>query len=602
MLEKLLSRFLAELPTILLNSTGVAILLFAGFWMIFPLYQLYRKRSTPPRWGPVLIVLITAAALLGFLYLTASNTSRRAFIDLPMYELVRSLINFGVGTVMAGGCTWALHWVARRGSEKRPRLYAPLVAMGIIVILGTVAAVLYQLTFQPDLDQVTVEAPEVSDIAIEGNLPLRVFEDKVVQMPTAMTLGPNGELYVAGNIGTIWVMVDEDQNGTADKVTEFATGLRQPQGLVWTPQGLYVTQLEKVLRLTDTDGDGKADQTTTIVDGLPGEEYAFHQPHGLALGPDGRLYVGVGSTTDHRPEKHPLAARIFSVNLDGSDIRTYATGLRNPYSIVPAPGGGFFSIDNGSSGCIDTATQIDDCSNKVDVPEELNYVVEGGDYGFPNYFGVPPQDSGTRPPMETFPDHSAPTGLILYTGERLPAKYNGQLLMALWARGEIYSVRFFRTSEQTFVGASRLFASGFAGPSALLQAPDGGVYVASFSSNVIHYIGQGTPARTLGASGGTVTSLVGVEDGGELFKVACANCHGPEAKGIEGVGKNLVESEFVAGVSEDELAAFITVGRKIDDPANTTGIPMPALGGRTDLTPAQVLVLAQYLKNLQASP
>ncbi|MBL8046506.1 MAG: PQQ-dependent sugar dehydrogenase [Anaerolineales bacterium] len=602
MLEKLFSRFLAELPAILLNSTGVAILLFAVYWVGWALFRLFRPRAYTPRWGSILIVLATAAALFGFLYLTASNTSRRAFIDLPMYELVRSLINIGVGILIAGGVAWGLNWAARRGSTKKPALYPLIVTGGVLVILGAVAAVLYQLTFKPDLDQVTVDAPAVGEIAIEGNLPISVFENQVVQMPTALTLGAEGELYVASNIGTIWVMVDEDQNGTADKVTEFATGLHQPQGLAWTPQGVYVTQLEKVVRLTDTDGDGQADETTTIVDGLPGEEYAFHQPHGLALGPDGRLYVGVGSTTDHRPESHPLAARIFSVNLDGSDLQTYATGMRNPYSIVPAPGGGFFSIDNGSSGCIDTATQIDDCSNKVDVPEELNYVVEGGDYGFPNHFGVPPEDSGTLPPMETFPDHSAPTGLILYTGQRLPAKYNGQLLMALWARGEIYSVRFFRTSENSFIGSSRLFASGFAGPSALLQAPDGGIYVASFSSNVIHYIGQGSRTRTLGASSGTVTSLVGVEDGAELFRVACANCHGPEAKGIEGVGKNLVESEFVAGLSEDELAAFITTGRKVDDPANTTGVPMPALGGRTDLAPGQVLELARYLKKLQASP
>jgi|GEM_PF-480612 len=599
MLEKLLSRFLAELPVILLNSTGVAVLLFSVFWVGYAAYQLFQKRSGAPRWGYALILLAAAGALMGFLYLTASNTSRRAFIDLPMYELARSILNIILGLLMAGGAAWALHVLARRGSGARPARYALMVTGGVWLILGAVAAILYQLTFTPDLDQVTVEAPALSEIAIEGNLPIQVFENQVVKMPTAMTLGPNGEVYVAGNMGVIWVMVDEDQNGTADKVTEFATGLRQPQGLVWTEQGVYVTQLEQVVRLTDTDGDGKADQTLTIVDGLPGEEYAFHQPHGLALGPDGRLYIGVGSTTDHRPEPHPLAARILSVNLDGSDLQIYATGLRNPFNIVPAPGGGFFSVDNGSSGCIDTATQIDDCSNKVDVPEELNYIVEGGDYGFPNYFGVPPQDSGTLPPMVTFPDHSAPTGLILYTGERLPAKYQGQLFMALWARGEIYSVRFFRTSEQTFVGSSRLFASGFAGPSALLQARDGGLYVASFSSNIIHYIGQGSQTRSLGAASDTGVSLVGVETGAELYKVACASCHGPDAKGIEGVGKNLAVSEFVAGLSEDELAAFITAGRKADDPANTTGIAMPALGGRTDLTPTQVLELARYLKDLQ---
>src|SRR5574341_708880 len=109
-------------------------------------------------------------------------------------------------------------------------------------------------------------------------------------------------------------MHDDNLDGVADRVTEFANGLRQPEGLAWGKDGLYVTVTDKLLLLKDLDGDDVADTTEFIVEGVPGEVYAFHQSSGLTFGPDGRLYIGVGSTTDHRPETYPLAARILSVN------------------------------------------------------------------------------------------------------------------------------------------------------------------------------------------------------------------------------------------------------------------------------------------------
>jgi len=61
----------------------------------------------------------------------------------------------------------------------------------------------------------------------------------------------------------------------------------------------------------------------------------------------------------------------------------------------------------------------------------------------------------------------------------------------------------------------------------------------------------------------------------------CAGCHGVDATGVTGLGKNLVDSEFIAGISDADLAAFIKKGRPISDPANTTGIDMPPKGGRS---------------------
>lgn len=587
---------------LLYNAFGLSLLFLAPICVLLGIYKIVRQ--TKPEVISGLFLLATSVAGTGiFIYLTASTPARRAYINLPMRELVVSVVEIGLGLIVMAVVLAVILGLAlylKGDSEFR---FGLAISMGVALYTALTAGGLYRLTFSPDLDQITAEAPDISAITIADNIPIQVFENKVNQQPTALELGPNNELYVAGISGNIWVMEDTNQDGVADNVTEFAGGLKQPEGLAWGESGLYVTVIDKLLLLRDNNGDYKADETQVIVDGFPGEEYAFHQSNGLTFAPDGRLYIGVGATTDHRPETHPLAARILSVNPDGSDLRVYATGLRNPFGMIPAPNGGLFAIDNGSSGCIDTPTKIDDCSNKIDVPEEVNYIVEGKDYGFPNYFGIPSQDSGTMPPLVTFPDHSAPTGIVIYEGDMFPEKYKGQLFVALWARGEIYSIRLFQIDAEHYVGSSRLFASGLVGPSAVINAPTGGLYAASFTTNTIYHLGRigGTTNPAVQASGTDFLPEPVAEDaaiGQELFISTCAACHGSQGEGIQGLGKNVTTSEFVASQSDDELVTFIKNGRDAYDPLNTTGVPMPPKGGNSALSDQDLYNIVTFIRTI----
>jgi len=79
------------------------------------------------------------------------------------------------------------------------------------------------------------------------------------------------------------------------------------------------------------------------------------------------------------------------------------------------------------------------------------------------------------------------------------------------------------------------------------------------------------------------------------FGMRCAACHGPDAKGVEGLGVNLVESQLVADSSEAELVAFLKVGRLGDSPDSSTGIAMP---GFNYLTAEQLTEVSSYLKQL----
>lgn len=570
-----------------LSALGLSLLFFAVLWTARALWAAATRAGQAGALG-VLAAWIGAAV---FVYLTASNSARRAFINLPMRELAVQTATVLGGLALAAVAWLLTAWLARRYNAR-------IVGLAVAALYAAGAGLLYLATFEPDLDEITVRAPALSQLTVADGIPITVFEDRVIVKPTAIEVGPSGEVYVSSIDGQIWLMYDDDHDGHADRTQEFASGLRQPEGMAWSETGLYVSEIDRVSLLVDVDKDGKSDRKDLIVGGFPGEIYAFHQSSGLTFGPDGRLYLGVGATTDHRPEPHPLAARILSFNPDGSDLRVYATGLRNPFVIVPAPGGGFFAVDNGSSGCIDTPTQIDDCSNKIDVPEEVNYISEGRDYGFPKYFGVPPQDSGTEPPIVTFPDHSAPAGLLYYDGTRLPSKYVGQLFVGLWIRGEIYSVRLLRTDGNRFVGSSRLFASGFAGPSAMHQAPDGSIYLASFTGNTIYTIGQRGPATTASAAPPGTPTSGNLAEGRNIFMSSCAACHGVDGRGLPKLGKALVGNPFVTTQTDDELVAFIRRGRSTHESGNTSGVDMPASGGLPMLSDGQLKSVITFVRGL----
>lgn len=105
--------------------------------------------------------------------------------------------------------------------------------------------------------------------------------------------------------------------------------------------------------------------------------------------------------------------------------------------------------------------------------------------------------------------------------------------------------------------------------------------------------GESGPTTTEGPAGpGDIAR------GAEIYKGTCATCHGGDAKGIDGLGKPLVNNEFIQSMSEQELATFIKVGRDRDDPENMTGVDMPPKGGNPSLTEQDLNDVSAYLKSL----
>jgi mono/diheme cytochrome c family protein len=89
-----------------------------------------------------------------------------------------------------------------------------------------------------------------------------------------------------------------------------------------------------------------------------------------------------------------------------------------------------------------------------------------------------------------------------------------------------------------------------------------------------------------------------VVEGATVYSGTCTACHGVNLEGIEGLGKPLAPSEFVASQTEAELAAFVKVGRPTSDPANTQGVDMPPKGGNPSLNDQDLLDVSAYIQSL----
>ena len=97
----------------------------------------------------------------------------------------------------------------------------------------------------------------------------------------------------------------------------------------------------------------------------------------------------------------------------------------------------------------------------------------------------------------------------------------------------------------------------------------------------------------------TPTSAADVVNGQQNFAATCASCHGPDAKGMPNLGKDLTVSQFVKDNSDAEMVAFLLVGRPASDPLNTVGVDMPPKGGNPALTDQDLLDIVAYVRSLQ---
>ncbi|MDB4537153.1 HEAT repeat domain-containing protein [Akkermansiaceae bacterium] len=201
----------------------------------------------------------------------------------------------------------------------------------------------------------------------------------------------------------IKVLEDTTGDGKADKTTVFRGDFNEPLagpsgGLIEKDGTVYFAMIPGVYSLRDLDGDGKAEEVKTLVNGF-GVRVSFsgHDLNGFAFGPDGKLYWSIGDRGYHVEQdgktfSRPDSGGVFRSNPDGSEFEEYYINLRNPKEIVFDDFGNLFTVDNDY-----------DQGDR----ERIVYLVEHGDTGWrmghqtlASFGGVAWDHLGAKPPRK----------------------------------------------------------------------------------------------------------------------------------------------------------------------------------------------------------
>jgi glucose/arabinose dehydrogenase len=302
----------------------------------------------------------------------------------------------------------------------------------------------------------------------------------------------------------ITLLRDADHDGKPELRTTFLSHLNQPFGMLVIGDYFYVGNTNALMRYPYKKGDvqitGKGEK---LLD-LPAGKANRHWTRTLLANADNsKIYITVGSGTDHAEKGFPNEvnrAAIWEVNPDGSGMKIYASGIRNPCGIGWAPG---------THTLWASVNERDELGDNL-VPDYLTSVKEGGFYGWPySYYGqhLDPRVEQREPEKVNraiVPDvplgaHTASLGLAFYTKDNFPAKYRGGAFIAQhgsWNRKPLsgYKILFVPFKDGKPAGKPEDFVTGFVvdqdkvvrgRPVGVFVAPDGALLITDDKSNRI---------------------------------------------------------------------------------------------------------------------
>jgi len=316
-----------------------------------------------------------------------------------------------------------------------------------------------------------------------------------VGYPTCLSTAPNGDLYVGidengsidakANRGRVVRCTDTDGDGQADKFVTFAT-MDSPRGIWFDHHTLYVMHPPLVTAFIDDNGDGISDRSEVLVRGL-GFDLKFrgadHTVNGMRMGIDGFLYIAVGDygatnavgKDGARLQLH--GGGVVRVRPDGTGLELVSKGQRNIYDVAVSPEMDLFTRDNTNDG------------DGWDV--RLSHVVTGGEYGYPSLYKKfgdemiqPLADYGGGSPCGALfmdePGFPAGFGRGLYTVEwgrsgimRHPLTANG----ASFKAGQEKFIDVVRPTDMDVDGSGQLYISSWEGATFTYNGPKAGYVV-----------------------------------------------------------------------------------------------------------------------------
>ena len=315
---------------------------------------------------------------------------------------------------------------------------------------------------------VAIEAPTSAAIQLNIQLPagfnIHVFsqlgqnlDSESQAQPRMMAFDAQGRLYVAlANTNKIVMLPDANKDGLAEAPVVIASHLNAPNSLAFINDNTLLIGNQDGIVISRKLAD-KWSEPEAFISDLPSDGHTLKS---IKMGPDGFLYVNVGSSCNVCNESEPLRATILRYTIDGKPAGSqmedtlaissatsspiWAKGLRNSQGFTWQPKtGAMFATNNGSD------MRSDKKNGKVNddiPPEHLNRIEAGRHYGWPHCWGdtkggltedqnfLAPKVNFCKtatPPAITFTSHSTPIGITFLDKTNFPAEYKNDAIVAL---------------------------------------------------------------------------------------------------------------------------------------------------------------------------
>lgn len=333
--------------------------------------------------------------------------------------------------------------------------------------------------------------PDLSFIHLPEGFTINYFARDV---PGARSLarGDDGTIYVGTRPqGVVYALASNTRYVVA-------SGLNNPNGVVYKDGDLYVAEIGRIIKFSDIDHTyDKKPKYSVIYDQLPKDTH--HGWRYMALGPDDKLYLGLGAPCNNCETKDP-AASIVRLDTNGKNFEIIARGIRNTVG---------FDWNQADNSLWFTDNGRDELGDDVP-PDELNHLtVNDQNFGFPYchagtildpQFGKGKNCSDYVSPALTLGPHVAALGMKFYRGDMFPEEYKSKMIIAehgSWNRKTPIGYRLMSVDVSGGIASNyQVFADGWLGaggkalgrPVDLLELPDDSVLVSDDFTGTIYRI------------------------------------------------------------------------------------------------------------------
>ncbi|MGC6581840.1 MAG: DUF7133 domain-containing protein [Akkermansiaceae bacterium] len=380
---------------------------------------------------------------------------------------------------------WPAFWEIRLGGENGPLKLHPILDEKAQRQARSVGGKGLEKSGNIEPKIAELSAAEEAEILKDAEVP-EGFEKTLfaswrsANYPVYIAASPEGDLYVAsdgnGSLGRepgrgrVMRLRDTDGDGRADEVTQFIREIDSPRGLIWDHERLYLLHPPHISVFFDRDHDGIAEESKRLISDIAfgfKDRPADHTTNGLEMGIDGWIYVAAGdfgfmkaTGSDGRTLQH-RGGGVLRFRPDGSGLEIFATGTRNILGTPMSPTLDLFARDNTNDG------------GGWDV--RFHHFTPMGDHGYPRLY-----KNWEKEAIAPLADYGGGSGCgSVYIHEPgFPEEWNKAPFTCDWGRAglfrhsvEPHGATFKETtSPQRFIKVSRPTDADVDGMSAVYQA------------------------------------------------------------------------------------------------------------------------------------